>query len=281
MDEARRYGSRHGRWNPIAPREVDGLNDAVKPLLPGMLAGPEKIREAAVAIAAELGVKELAPELQSLLSSETTPEALRGAAFEALAELTDDLPALIDSGLKDRHDPVRLAAINLLVKRSPEQALPALRDQLTNGTTAGHQLALKLLGGIQSEEAEKLLLAEFQRLHDGQLPAAVHLDLLDAAQSLRTSELLVAVNEFRRRQDEQGTILAKWSECLEGGNAERGREIFFGRSAASCRRCHKINSSGGEVGPDLTKTGQEKDRAYLLEAIVDPMRKSPKALRPS
>lgn len=49
-----------------------------------------------------------------------------------------------------------------------------------------------------------------------------------------------------------------------------GASILFGRSAGSCRRCHKMLSSGGEVGPDLSKIGKEKDRSYLLEAIVDP-----------
>lgn len=79
-----------------------------------------------------------------------------------------------------------------------------------------------------------------------------------------------AVERYRETQKEQGTVLALWSDCSEGGDAERGRALFFGRSAASCRRCHKVNNSGGDVGPDLSKIGKEKDRAYLLEAIVDP-----------
>ena len=65
-------------------------------------------------------------------------------------------------------------------------------------------------------------------------------------------------------------MLANWSECLEGGNAELGRTVFFGRSAASCRRCHKVSGGGGEVGPDLSRIGKDKDRHYLLEAMVDP-----------
>jgi quinoprotein glucose dehydrogenase len=83
-------------------------------------------------------------------------------------------------------------------------------------------------------------------------------------------ELKAAVADFRSRQQEAGTVLANWSECLEGGNAEHGRTVFFGRSAASCRRCHKVGGSGGEVGPDLSRIGKDKDRNYLLEAIVDP-----------
>ncbi len=64
--------------------------------------------------------------------------------------------------------------------------------------------------------------------------------------------------------------LRNYREAITGGSAERGREIFFGRSEVSCRRCHKIDSSGGEVGPDLSRIGIDKNREYLLESIVDP-----------
>ena len=65
----------------------------------------------------------------------------------------------------------------------------------------------------------------------------------------------------------------KYQVSLHGGNYQRGYDIFFGRSDASCRRCHKVSGSGGEVGPDLSKIGLEKDRSYLLESIVNPNEK--------
>ncbi len=259
-----------GKWRPVAVREVEGLNDAVYSSLPGMLAGPEPIREAAVGLAADLGIRDLVPELIVLYKNDKSPAALRAAAFEALARLSNDKDSLIAEGLKDSDDRVRLTALDLLVRSTPDRAIPALKDQLMTGTIAGRQKAVRLLATIATDESEDLLLNEFESLKSGTLPAAVHLDLLDAAEVRGTSSLRQAVSQFRKQQEEQGSTLAKWSECLEGGDAARGREIFFGRSAASCRRCHKINSSGGEVGPDLSRSGLEKDRNYLLEAIVDP-----------
>ncbi|NIO42923.1 MAG: c-type cytochrome, partial [Burkholderiales bacterium] len=64
--------------------------------------------------------------------------------------------------------------------------------------------------------------------------------------------------------------IARFAWCLEGGDAERGRQVFFERIEVSCVRCHKVNDVGGEVGPDLSQVAREKDRQYLLEAIVLP-----------
>jgi quinoprotein glucose dehydrogenase len=64
--------------------------------------------------------------------------------------------------------------------------------------------------------------------------------------------------------------MSKWSECLEGGDAKAGRAIFTEKAEAACMRCHKVKGEGGDVGPELTGIGQRKDRAYILQSIVDP-----------
>jgi mono/diheme cytochrome c family protein len=37
-----------------------------------------------------------------------------------------------------------------------------------------------------------------------------------------------------------------------------------------CGACHKVAGESGEVGPDLTKIGVQRDKAYLRRAILDP-----------
>jgi quinoprotein glucose dehydrogenase len=93
--------------------------------------------------------------------------------------------------------------------------------------------------------------------------------LLTAA-ARRKDDLLsskLASWESRRRADDP---LAPYVECLEGGDAGRGRQLFFERTQLSCVRCHKIGETGGDVGPELTKIAADKKRDYLLEAIVAP-----------
>ena len=63
---------------------------------------------------------------------------------------------------------------------------------------------------------------------------------------------------------------APYEPALFGGTADRGKKIFFEKQEAQCVRCHRINGKGGDVGPDLTHVGSQKDRHYLLESMVLP-----------
>lgn len=259
-----------GRWRPIPIREVEGLEEAISPHLPAMLAGSANLRRKAVDIATELGIEDLVPSLQSILKDSNADDALRVAAFRALARLVSQVEPILEDGLRDSSESVRLAAVELVTLRAPQSAVPRLIELLGSGSRKAQQVALRLLGPIRTDESEAALLGAFGRLKSQQLPAGAVLDLVNAAELRGTPELKTAVAEFRQRQQEAGNVLATWSECLEGGDAESGRNLFFGRSSASCRRCHKVDGNGGEVGPDLSKIGKEKDRSYLLEAIVDP-----------
>ncbi len=262
-----------GRWRPLHWREVDGLQEAVSPYLPGMLAGSAELRQKAVDIATELGIEDMVPALQAILHDTNLDDTLRTSAFRAMAKLSSDIPSVLESGLKDPSESVRLAAIEITTQRQPQNAVPRLKELLNTDSLKAQQTALRLLGSIRTEESQAVLLMAFERLKTLDFSPGATLDLINAAEARGTEELKAAVTEFRKRQQENGTLLSLWNECLEGGDIERGRALFFGRSAAACRRCHKVAGSGGEVGPDLSKVGKEKDRNYLLEAIVDPSAK--------
>jgi quinoprotein glucose dehydrogenase len=122
---------------------------------------------------------------------------------------------------------------------------------------------------MKSTEADAVLAKSLDRLLAGSLPAAVHLDLLDAAAARGTPVLKSQLDTFESRRSGDDP-LAKYRETLAGGNAARGRTIFFDKAEVSCVRCHKIDGNGGEVGPDLSKISSQQKRDYLLEAIVLP-----------
>jgi hypothetical protein len=52
-------------------------------------------------------------------------------------------------------------------------------------------------------------------------------------------------------------------------NLENGKNMF---SVAACYRCHRMEGSGGYVGPDVTLAGHRLSTKDLLETIIDPNR---------
>src|SRR5262249_13899796 len=73
----------------------------------------------------------------------------------------------------------------------------------------------------------------------------------------------------RQTTEQQRARLAEFAPFLKGGDAGRGRQVFFG-SKTACATCHAIGKEGGRIGPDLTKIGAVRSGPDLLEAILLP-----------
>jgi quinoprotein glucose dehydrogenase len=111
-----------------------------------------------------------------------------------------------------------------------------------------------------------------QRLLQNEVPSDTRLDVLEAARARRRREPIAdLLTQYDAQIDTQDPVAA-YRESLVGGNAERGARIFYERAEVSCLRCHKVDGVGGDVGPDLSRIGSQKERQYLLESIVDPNR---------
>ena len=260
-----------GLWRPIEPRAADPAAEALRPVVAGILAdAPEAVRLAAVRTVGALGLKDVGPALVELFDDGGRGAEARVEAIKALETLEDSRLGEIARRSTDDNDPsVRTEGLRILSKLEPEAALPILDAALGRGTTAERQGALATLGGMKSEEADHLLSDYLDQFINGEVPGEVHLDLLEAASNRSAADLRAKLARYEAARPE-GDPLAFYRECLEGGNSERGRQIFFERTEAQCQRCHKIDGQGGDVGPSLSAIGLEKDRRYLLEAIVAP-----------
>jgi quinoprotein glucose dehydrogenase len=131
------------------------------------------------------------------------------------------------------------------------------------------QGALALLAGIDSAQADVLLSQKLSLLIKKLAPPELELDILQAARKRKAPDLKKALAEYEASRPKDKSVAA-YREALVGGDAEAGRAIFFEKSEVSCLRCHKVNGSGGEVGPELAGIGSKQKREYLLESIVDP-----------
>ena len=269
-----------GLWRPLAPRPADAARVALAPEIRSLLsdASPE-VASAAVAAAAKLRLTEAAPALLARLRDPATPRAVRQQIPAAMAEVdASRLGEVVKLALADSAPEVRAASLPYLDRLEGEEAVRILSAIVTaplgNGAAAGRQLsltqaALGALGRIKSPASDVALRETMQRLIEGQLPPALELDAVEAA-SNSTDAGVKSLLSRRAATPSKDEALAPWRATLAGGDAQRGREIFFNKAEVQCSRCHIIKGEGGNVGPVLDRIAKSRSREYLLESIVLP-----------
>lgn len=262
-----------GLWRPLPPRKGETVARALRPVLGGIMAGPDKVRAAGAKLAARHGIKEVGPVLRDLVLDKARPTALRIEALAALSLLKDArLDEAARTAVKDADARLRHQARRVLLRKAkPDDAVRELTKVLAEGAIAERQGALGLLATLKVPAADALLAAQLDRLLANQTPPELRLDVLEAAQKRGTPALRDKLKRYERALSKSDP-LAVYRVAQTGGDAEAGRRLFFEKTEVSCLRCHKINGNGGEVGPDLTGIGKKYQRDYLLESIVEPNR---------
>jgi len=257
-------------WRPLGERAIQPAVDAFRQVLPTLVARPDKSGVEAGRRAAELGIKEVGPTLHALLTDAKQAGQVRADALRALATLQDGkIIEVSRRATTDEQPALRVAARDVLAKLQPVEALPLLGKAAASDVMLDRQGAFSTLGALNEPGADEILASELDRLLADNVPLDSRLDLLNAAAIRKASSVKSRLQKYldERPKDDP---LAAYAETLAGGNPQRGAQIFFERAQVSCVRCHKIAGRGGDVGPDLTKIGSEKQPPYLLESIVLP-----------
>jgi len=258
-----------GDFRPLKSRAID-VASAVQPVMIPLFGGSGVIRESAAKLAARYEIKVAEPLLLDIVQDVIRPSSERVASLRALAAIkSPQLKSVVEVSLKDVDPGLRSEARRQIITTDPARAVTLLAETMTSDSVPEQQAAISTLATLKRDDADAVLDQWLARLAKRETPEAVQLDLLDAAKARATKTMLeqVAAFDATRKPDDH---LRDYRESLAGGNDVRGKEIFFGRSEVSCRRCHKIDGNGGEVGPDLSRSGLDKTREYLLEAMVDP-----------
>ncbi|MBL9135505.1 MAG: PQQ-dependent sugar dehydrogenase [Verrucomicrobiales bacterium] len=265
-----------GLWRPLPPRGRGDAHDALLGVAKQLFADPSgAIALAAVDAAVRLQVRSLTTTLFERFKDARSDPALRRAMPKALADLeAPELPDAVRLSLVDADPQVRAAAIPFVDRLGDATALPLLEALLAKasrdpGEVRGGQSALRALGKIKDPRATRLLLDQFDRLSDGQLPPAMELDLLTAAQKLDQPEITARLARRTSTLPADDT-LAAWREVLHGGDAAVGRAVFFDKPETQCSRCHRVAGDGGTVGPALDGVASRRDARFLLESVVHP-----------
>ncbi|QDV69634.1 Cytochrome c [Rosistilla carotiformis] len=257
-------------WRPMKPRPDAEVAAAVTDQLSRLLSAPEPIANRAIELAAELEIAEIAPQLISRLSDESIDVQTRAAAMLALAKLDPKgAPGFAGSALAADQPELRIAALRVLAKLEAGNLMPALRDAIASKNPTERQVAWDLLAANESAEATHQIEDGLQQYIDGKLPEDVWLNVVEAAKGRVNPSLAsdLAAAEARWAQED---ALASYRASLVGGDRIAGEKLFFEKTELSCVRCHRVHRQGGQVGPVLTTIGAQRDRKYLLEAIVRP-----------
>ena len=57
------------------------------------------------------------------------------------------------------------------------------------------------------------------------------------------------------------------------GDPDRGRHLFLSATSLQCKNCHRVQGTGGIIGPDLSGIGIKSKPHELLESLIDPSKK--------
>ncbi len=266
-----------GDWRPFArERSLADVGLLVAELGPAAMAsGSERVLVAWLRLAARSGASDQAGNARTLFDEARVGSQARIAALECLLALRPgEAHELLRKACRGVDAALREAAFARLPALPAEEALELLDEGMAQGSLDVRRAALGALAAIAAPETDARLLAALAALEQGSWPAELELDLLESAER-RDSPAVRASFERVRSAREAGTPLGALAPCTRGGDASRGRRVFFEDQAVTCLRCHRVGEEGGTetgglAGPDLTQVGARLSREALLESVVHP-----------
>jgi quinoprotein glucose dehydrogenase len=265
-----------GFWQPIAARDPSTVRDVVQNSASKLIAtAPADLLVDVTKLLTALDVKTDDHAFAAWVADSNRSADVRIAALRLLEKRKyGKLSEIIDTLLVTDSAELRAEARDLLASRDEARATSIfatlLDDQKSEVTEK--QRAIASLARLNSPAAGQTLDDWSDRLRQGNAPASLQLDLIEAFASSPNASRQAAMSEFNASVDASDP-LATYRVALTGGNAKTGRDIFVGHVSAQCIRCHKIDDRGGSAGPDLSKVASPErkfDRVHFLESIVLP-----------
>ena len=254
-----------GRYRKYSPRDPKPAARALSKVADDLVGNASAKVLTVLARAIErLKVTDLLPVVHAAYKSDKATAFLQAQLLGTMAELSD--PALgeyVEVALESKDARLRAAA----QKRAWAAGLSGIEvfaKALESGSLPEKRSALGNLAQSDDPKADSLLTAQFAKL-DPEL----ELDLLEAARGAK------GVGSQSKAKARDKEVVAKgplglFLPTLNGGDVEAGKKVALGHPAAQCIRCHKVGSSGGVLGPDLSKVASRLPPDKLLESLVNP-----------
>jgi putative membrane-bound dehydrogenase-like protein len=254
------------KQSPLVDKAIDQLlkDAAGKRTAVALIAAAEKHERLATVISIAKDAKE--------------PPSTRSAAMHALGRLkdADATPgrALRDIITDEKEPlPLRVEAVRSF-PREPAWLFVSMHGVATDGKKYPQELRQAVVAAFAGHKGASELLLEMythKQLGDDLTP--------DLARLLRESPFPEIKKQARKLLPAPPKLDPKNLPSIPAllarrGSVERGEQIMRAtqKNDAQCLRCHTINGTGGQIGPDLSTIGSKASRENLLESILYPSR---------
>ena len=131
------------------------------------------------------------------------------------------------------------------------------------------QRAIKMIPRLNSKKyiIEKLV----KELIDGRIAPEIQLEVLEEATAIARDypEIRMLMDNYNNYINKQ-SVMKRYDVAIKGGNAEKGKGIFFSHAQAQCSKCHALKQIDKQIGPSLEGIAKRHSREFLLQSIVDP-----------
>lgn len=261
-----------GRLRGLVKRDAGLVGSKSLTLIQKLLHNKDsQLRLAAAKAVSKLQLKTTEPDLMGLLKKDPNAE-VRIEALHALSGMgSPKISDAIQQALTDKEKSVRVAGIDLLGKTEvpTDLMVKLLSDVINTKSSEEKQAALLMLGKLPVAQSQKVFEAQLNKMAKGTLSSDVYIELAEAIDSTHSADLAAKYKTISSAMSPD-ELTASYAGSLNGGNPERGRNIFFGGEAAQCIRCHSYDDYGGNAGPRLNGIASRLTRPQLLEALINP-----------
>ena len=261
-----------GRYRGVIQRDPAFVKNKAGIVMVDLLNSKDaNVRSSAVKAISKLGITEGSAKLMVLLKNDPQVD-VRVEALKAMAVMQDaKMDEAIKQAMTDKDKTVRIAGIALIDKLNISKQLMAdlLSDVIKTKTTEEKQASLVTLGKLPVENTQKVFEGLLQQMSAGKLPMDIQLELGEAIDSTGSPGLISRYKEITGTVSKDA-LLAAYAGSLHGGDADRGRRIFFRNESAQCLRCHSFDDVGGTAGPRLNGVASRISREQILQALIDP-----------
>jgi len=261
-------GRHRGEIQNSADDAVNALASTAGQLLSD--SSPE-IQIAAIEAVAEIELTEATEGVYALVENGQTPN-VRAAALRGL-QLLDyiNIDKAIELAIEDTDSSVRMTAISLIpdLDIDEETAVALLGAAFQRELLEEKQAGLAAFSDLDNEASYRFLNEQINKMDSDELPLDVHVELIETVQSLSSDELKSSL-ESAMASGMSDDAVNVYKAALQGGDPNAGARVFYGNAAAQCIRCHAVDGSGGEVGPELTAISNRLTREQFLQSMVAP-----------